>query len=274
MHPSPPVRPGSAGPAGWDLRREQRAATRAVPCWQQPALDEHGTEVAGRHAGSGRTIQSSRCPVPVVPSCLLEPAWAGSAPCSMSAAMVSSRSFSQGIRWAATAAGCRTGWCLSTWWPRWCTAAGMSGSPARGARPHHPSAAGRMGGAGPGRGALRRTGRAVAGGPAEGRVLTAGTSIWTPGHDQRQCSFSTALLWLRSRSARNHGPGRGPHRSEHERLAAITGGNQTPLAAAQPSAAERFVWIRSRPAEDLRRPCAPGRAGEGRCRVAAKPLGG
>jgi hypothetical protein len=57
--------------------------------------------------------------VPVVPSCLLEPAWAGSAPCSMSAAMVSSRSFSQGIRWAATAAGCRAGWCLSTWWPRW-----------------------------------------------------------------------------------------------------------------------------------------------------------
>jgi len=132
--------------------------------------------------------------VPVVPSCLLEPAWAGSAPCSMSAAVVSSRSFSQGIRWAATAAGCRAGWCLSTWWPRWCTAAGMSGSPARGAR-----TAPSVGGWPNGRSWAWPRRPAAANGPGRRRWTGAragvdGTSIWTPGHDQRQCSSSTALL--------------------------------------------------------------------------------
>ena len=137
--------------------------------------------------------------------------------------------FQPGHPLGSTAAGCRAGWCLSTWWPRWCTAAGMSGSPARGARPHHPSAAGRMGGAGPGRGALRRTGRAVAGGPAEGRVLTArlsgrrGTTVQVEGHIEARTS--------------DRRPSQGVTR--------------LPLAAAQPSAAQRFVWIRSRLAEGL-----------------------
>ena len=50
--------------------------------------------------------------MPVVPSCLLEPAWAGSVPCLLSAAVVSPRRSSPGTRWAGTAAGCRAGWCL------------------------------------------------------------------------------------------------------------------------------------------------------------------
>ncbi len=39
-----------------------------------------------------------------------------------------------------------------------------------------------------------------------------GTFVWTPSHDQRPRSLSTALLrsWLRSPSARNRGPGRAP----------------------------------------------------------------
>ncbi len=68
-----------------------------------------------------------------------------------------------------------------------------------------------------------------------------GTSIWTPGHDQRQCSFSTAVLC-------GCNPGRrGTAVQVEGRIEASTGDRRTsqgvtrlPLAAAQPSAAGRF----------------------------------
>ena len=87
---------------------------------------------------------------------------------------------------------------------------------------------------------------------------------------RRRCS----PVWRRSRPARNHGPGRGPPRSEHERPAAITGATRLPWRLRRRRLPDDFAGIRIRPGEDLLRPGAPGRAGEGRCRVAARPLGG
>ena len=88
---------------------------------------------------------------------------------------------------------------------------------------------------------------------------------------QQRAGVDGTSIW----SARNHGPGRGPHRSAHERPAAITGGNQTPLGGC-PTVGCPTICVDSESAwpKDLLRPCAPGRAGEGQCRVAAKPLGG
>ena len=102
-----------------------------------------------------------------------------------------------------------------------------------------------------------------------------GTSIGTAGHDQRQCSFSTALLCGCDPGRRGtavqvegHIEASTSDRRPSQRVTRL------PWRLRNRPLPNDFVRIRSRPAEDLLRPCAPGRAGEGQCRVAAKPLGG